>query len=166
MVRVPVRGRFQVPAVQKGSRRNRPPSCPTNPAGRPRADAQIPIRKRPLSENSFLRSQRVAEPASSRCRLVVHAGVMGGNRGALRAGQHVLVTGHRALVGRAVVDALRDAGLIVVGLDLADGDDITEPATVRERIQGCVGVVHLAAADDEPDKPDPLTPATVGGWTR
>ena len=88
---------------------------------------------------------------------------MGGNRGALRAGQHVLVTGHRALVGRAVVDALRDAGLIVVGLDLADGDDITDPATVRERIQGCVGVVHLAAADDEPDKPDPLTPATVGG---
>lgn len=88
---------------------------------------------------------------------------MGDDRGPLRAGQRVLVTGHRGLVGRAVVDALRDAGLIVVGLDLADGDDITDPATVTERIRGCVGVVHLAAVDDEPDQPDPLTPATVGG---
>ena len=88
---------------------------------------------------------------------------MSDDRGPLKAGQRVLVTGHRGLVGRAVVDTLREAGLIVVGLDLADGDDITDPATVTERIQGCVGVVHLAAVDDEPDQPDPLTPATVGG---
>ena len=29
-------------------------------------------------------------------------------------------------------------------------------------MQGCAGVVHLAAVDDEPDERDPLTPATTG----
>jgi UDP-glucose 4-epimerase len=82
---------------------------------------------------------------------------------ALEAGQRVLVTGHRGLVGRAVEEALRAAGLIVVGLDLVDGDDVTEPVTVRARMHGCAGVVHLAAVDDAPDQPDPLTPATTGG---
>ena len=84
------------------------------------------------------------------------------DRESLRSGQRVLVTGHRGLVGGAVVDALQVAGLAVVGLDLADGDDITNPDLLRERIRGCAGVVHLAAVDDEPAEPDPLTPATSG----
>ena len=84
------------------------------------------------------------------------------DRAGLRAGERVLVTGHRGLVGQAVVSALRSAGLTAVGLDLADGDDITDPATARERIRDCSGVVHLAAVDDEPDERNPLTPATTG----
>lgn len=51
----------------------------------------------------------------------------------------------------------------MVGLDLADGDDVTDPQTVRTLMKGCAGVVHLAAVDDEPDRPDPLTLATTGG---
>ena len=82
---------------------------------------------------------------------------------ALRAGQQVLVTGHRGLIGRVTAAALQEAGLSVVGLDLADNDDITDPRTVRQRMRGCAGLVHLAAVDDEPIEPDPLTPATTGG---
>lgn len=88
------------------------------------------------------------------------------DRAPLGAGQRVLVTGHCGLVGRVVAEALDVAGLTVVGLDLADGDDITDPNTVRSRIRGCSGVVHLAAVDDEPDEPDPLTTATTGDIDR
>ena len=97
---------------------------------------------------------------------IVHAWRMVGERAPLKAGLQVLVTGHRGLVGRAVVEALEKAGLTVVGLDLADGDDVTDPDTIRQRIQGCAGVVHLAAVDDEPVHPDPLTPATTGDVDR
>lgn len=61
---------------------------------------------------------------------------------------------------------MEETGLTVVGLDLADHDDITDPDTVRERIRGCSGVVHLAAVDDEPLQADPLTPATTGDTNR
>ena len=85
---------------------------------------------------------------------------------ALHVGQQVLVTGHRGLVGRAAAAALQESGLSVVGLDLLDNDDITDPQTVRQRMRGCAGLVHLAAVDDEPIKPDPLTPASTGDIER
>lgn len=85
---------------------------------------------------------------------------------ALSPGQRVIVTGHRGLVGSTVAAALEAAGLSVVGLDLADGDDVTDPHTVRQRVQGCTGMVHLAALDDAPEEPDPLTPASTGDIDR
>ena len=58
---------------------------------------------------------------------------------------------------------LRDHGFEVVGLDLSDGADLLDLPTVRRRLHGCQFVVHLAAVDDEPAAPDPLTPASTGG---
>lgn len=75
----------------------------------------------------------------------------------------VLVTGHAGMVGRVVAPTLRRRGFDVVGLDLSDGADLLDPVTVRRLLQGCRSVVHLAAVDDEPAEPDPLTPASTGG---
>lgn len=74
----------------------------------------------------------------------------------------VLVTGHRGMVGAEVAEQLTIAGFDVVGLDAADGDDVTDAAAVRRLIDGCCYVVHAAALDDEPDAPDPLLTASTG----
>ena len=65
-----------------------------------------------------------------------------------------------------MVEALEAADLVAVGLDVVDGADLTDTDTVRERVRGCAGVVHLAAVDDEPVEADPLTPATTGDIDR
>jgi nucleoside-diphosphate-sugar epimerase len=61
----------------------------------------------------------------------------------------VLVTGSFGLIGAALSDALRVAGYEVRGLDLrAAGDDrgdVLDRGDLARRIDGCVGVVHLAA---------------------
>ncbi|MEN3112123.1 NAD-dependent epimerase/dehydratase family protein [Uliginosibacterium paludis] len=61
----------------------------------------------------------------------------------------VLVTGSRGLVGRRLCASLRNDGFSVKELDLlGHGEhygDVTRLADVETGIQGCVGVVHLAA---------------------
>lgn len=74
----------------------------------------------------------------------------------------VLVTGHRGMVGRAVVPALEEAGFEVVGLDLADGADLADPIAVRARMVGCRFVVHLAALDEAPDERSAIDPRSTG----
>ena len=74
----------------------------------------------------------------------------------------MLVTGNAGMVGRVVTRSLEHQGWEVVGLDLSDGMDLLDPATVRARLEGCRFVVHLAALDDEQDHPGPLDPAWTG----
>lgn len=61
----------------------------------------------------------------------------------------VLITGSAGLVGTALRAALQRAGYEVVGLDLrgvgAERGDVRDRERVREAVQGCQGVVHLAA---------------------
>src|SRR5688572_30618877 len=61
----------------------------------------------------------------------------------------ILVTGGEGLVGAALLRALRDRRLPTMGLDLVgagrDRGDVRELEHVRRAIEGCSGVVHLAA---------------------
>lgn len=61
----------------------------------------------------------------------------------------VLVTGSSGLIGSALVPALNTAGFTVRRMDLRDtgenNGDICHPDDVARAIDGCVGVVHLAA---------------------
>ncbi len=61
----------------------------------------------------------------------------------------VLITGSSGLVGSALRRALEDKQLEVVGLDVRargrDAGDIRDLERVRAGVEGCVGVVHLAA---------------------
>lgn len=74
----------------------------------------------------------------------------------------VLVTGHLGLVGTALSQALRAAGHPVRGLDLrAVGQargDVRDRVAVERALQGCAGVVHLAAVSRVIDgQRDPVT---------
>lgn len=73
---------------------------------------------------------------------------------------NVLVTGHRGLVGQAVVHVLARADVDWVGLDLRDGDDILDPELVSTRATGCDAIVHLAAVE-ESEESEPVVPTTV-----
>lgn len=62
----------------------------------------------------------------------------------------ILITGHEGLVGRALTAALNHASFNVVGLDLVAEfaefkGSICNDEQIRKAIQGCSGVVHLAA---------------------
>lgn len=61
----------------------------------------------------------------------------------------VAVTGSVGLIGTALTEALERTGYRVRGLDIrAAGDasgDILDPAALERCVDGCVGVVHLAA---------------------
>lgn len=61
----------------------------------------------------------------------------------------ILVTGSCGLVGRRLCASLRNGGFAVKELDLRghgkSHGDVTRPADIEAAIQGCVGVVHLAA---------------------
>jgi nucleoside-diphosphate-sugar epimerase len=63
--------------------------------------------------------------------------------------KRVLVTGSRGLVGRRLCASLRNDGFSVKELDLlgrgANHGDLTRLADIETAIQGCAGVVHLAA---------------------
>lgn len=63
--------------------------------------------------------------------------------------QRILITGSSGLVGTALRRHLESRGMIVVGLDLrgsgGEAGDVRDPAKVRSAIDGCDGVVHLAA---------------------
>jgi nucleoside-diphosphate-sugar epimerase len=73
----------------------------------------------------------------------------------------LLVTGSSGLIGRAVVKALRAAGVDVVGVDLREQDthrvDIVDTARVEPHLEGVSGIIHLAAvarvtsAEEDPD---------------
>ena len=66
----------------------------------------------------------------------------------LRA-RHVLITGSHGLIGTALGVELEKAGYAVERLDLRGGEgsrgDILDRAAVERAIDGCIGVVHLAA---------------------
>lgn len=72
----------------------------------------------------------------------------------------VLVTGHRGLVGRAVVHVLTQADIDWIGFDLLEGDDILDPELVGARATGCDAIVHLAAVE-ESEESEPVVPSTV-----
>ena len=81
-------------------------------------------------------------------------------------GMRILVTGHRGLVGVPVAALLRDRGHQVVGFDLADGQDLLDPAAVRAAAGGCAAIVHLAAlANDSAGSPERIMAVNVlGTW--
>jgi UDP-glucose 4-epimerase len=78
----------------------------------------------------------------------------------------ILVTGHRGLVGVPVAGLLQDRGHQVVGFDLADGQDLLDPAAVRRAAEGCAAVVHLGAlANDTAGTPERIMAVNVlGTW--
>lgn len=58
----------------------------------------------------------------------------------------ILVTGHCGLIGRSLLPMIEGMGYIVKGLDLADNSgDICNDQQLENALQGCVGVIHLAA---------------------
>jgi nucleoside-diphosphate-sugar epimerase len=57
----------------------------------------------------------------------------------------ILVTGFRGLIGSALVRRLHAAGWEVRGFDIAQGLDVVDAEAVAEALDGCEGVVHLAA---------------------
>lgn len=64
--------------------------------------------------------------------------------------QRILVTGSHGLVGRSLVRALEDRGHSVTGLDIRSESrawrgDVRDGDRVRAALDGCSGVVHLAA---------------------
>ncbi|VBA57507.1 nucleotidyltransferase domain-containing protein [Mycobacterium attenuatum] len=79
----------------------------------------------------------------------------------------VLVTGHRGMIGAAVTRLLCERGDTVVGFDLADGQDVRNPAELAKADRDIEVIVHLAAADD----PDPqalpglAAPNAADAWT-
>ena len=60
----------------------------------------------------------------------------------------ILITGSSGLIGSALSSVFTGLGVSVVGLDIACGEqprDVADLDSCLERIQGCTGVVHLAA---------------------
>lgn len=66
------------------------------------------------------------------------------------------------MIGAEVMNQVAAAGFDVVGLDIADGDDLNDPDTVSRLVDGCSHVVHAAALDDETAEPDPLMTMSTG----
>jgi len=61
----------------------------------------------------------------------------------------ILITGSSGLIGRALRLALHEQGYCIRGLDIrasgTEAGDVCHPDTLRQAIQGCAGVIHLAA---------------------
>src|SRR5262245_4732729 len=83
----------------------------------------------------------------------------------------VLVTGSAGRIGRAVVAALREQGMRVVGLDVGpspgvDADhvgSITDPELLRRAMVGVETLIHLAATPDDDDFHSRLLPNNLIG---
>ncbi len=58
-----------------------------------------------------------------------------------------MVTGNRGFVGQAMEARLLASGHDVVGFDIADGHDITEPELMAEKAEGCEAIIF--GADQE-----------------
>ena len=78
----------------------------------------------------------------------------------------ILVTGQRGLVGGPVAGLLAGQGHHVAGFDLADGEDLLDPAAVRRAAEGCAAIVHLAALPhDTAGTPERIMAVNVlGTW--
>ena len=64
--------------------------------------------------------------------------------------QRILVTGSNGLIGSQLIPALRLMGFDTEGLDIQASNpheygDIRDLDTLKSKVKGCVGVVHLAA---------------------
>ena len=64
--------------------------------------------------------------------------------------QRILVTGSSGLIGSQLMPALQAMGFATVGMDIQainieDYGDICDDAALAAKVEGCVGVVHLAA---------------------
>ena len=57
----------------------------------------------------------------------------------------IVITGSRGLIGSALVRRLHAAGWEAFGFDIADGLDVADAEAVAAALNGCAGVVHLAA---------------------
>ena len=62
----------------------------------------------------------------------------------------ILITGHEGLVGRHLMEQIKKAGYMPIGLDINAQNDkflgnIIDKNRVQSAIEGCVGIVHLAA---------------------
>jgi len=58
----------------------------------------------------------------------------------------LLVTGHRGLIGRHIIPILNSQGFSIKGLDLIDqSGDICNNSDIYRAIEGCSGIIHLAA---------------------
>ena len=66
----------------------------------------------------------------------------------------VLVTGSSGMVGSQVVSDLTALDHVVVEYDLAEGQDILDPAALLDSARGCDVVVHSAALLGLPDQSD------------
>jgi UDP-glucose 4-epimerase len=80
--------------------------------------------------------------------------------------RRVLLTGSAGGVGRAAHSALTAAGWEVRPFDLADGQDLRDPAAVMGAVAGCDAVVHAGAlAHDSAGSPADIVATNVlGTW--
>ena len=78
----------------------------------------------------------------------------------------VLVTGSSGMVGSQVVSDLTALDHVVVEYDLAEGQDILDPAALLDSARGCDVVVHSAALLGLPDQSDTeiMTANLQGTW--
>lgn len=79
-------------------------------------------------------------------------------------GTRVLVTGHRGMIGRAVVAALAASGQEIVGFDRADDPvcDLRDVRSLAASMSGCDAVIHLAGIDQPHAEADVLVTNLLG----
>lgn len=78
----------------------------------------------------------------------------------------ILVTGNAGMIGVAVETVLREAAHEIIGFDLKNGQNILNQQQVRDYVQGCDAVVHLAAllGYSEDNANDVMAVNLLGTW--
>ena len=78
----------------------------------------------------------------------------------------ILITGNAGMIGVAVEKILRNDGHEIIGFDIKNGQDILNQQQIRDYIQGCDAVVHLAAllGQSEDSVNDIMTVNLLGTW--